>query len=465
MKRIFLILVFISFVVYAEPALFNIARGPYLSMGTDSSMTVTFEAELSTSAKIIWGRAGEYPALADTMSESDYEIHHSFTLTGLDEDTEYGYKVITLDDESPDYYFFTAPELPRAFEFCAYGDNRNNDWVHDSICAMMLREEPRLLLNSGDVVDVVISPSDWQDFFDCIETIGASVPYWAAIGNHDTGFAFQLDFFEYPGNERYFSFDWSFVHFVCIHIYEDYSPGSEQYNFIYDDISSVPDSHFTIVFFHEPPYSSGNHGDNLLVQTNLVPLLDELDVDIAITGHDHSYEHLYLDDIHYIVTGGGGAPLYSVGTQDGTVYSESCYHYLRFHVERNLLCMQAVNLEGIVFDEFCISPLSIDEEAMPSQDFPFALKASPNPFRNYIDIKIESGQSIGSRLPIDPGAMELSITDINGRRIKSFDNFNGFTFYDGLSFRFRAENLNSGIFLVKLRYKSQVFTKKIIYTK
>ncbi|MFP4459544.1 MAG: T9SS type A sorting domain-containing protein [Candidatus Zixiibacteriota bacterium] len=72
---------------------------------------------------------------------------------------------------------------------------------------------------------------------------------------------------------------------------------------------------------------------------------------------------------------------------------------------------------------------------------------------------------MGTRQPIDPGDLELSITDLNGRVVKSFDSNTGFTFYNGLSFRFRAENLNSGIFFAKLRYNSQVFTKKIIYTK
>jgi len=53
-------------------------------------------------------------------------------------------------------------------------------------------------------------------------------------------------------------------------------------------------------------------------------------VDIVFNGHDHSYERSYVNGVFYIVTGGGGAPLYE--QERASPYSlvfHSAYHFCR----------------------------------------------------------------------------------------------------------------------------------------
>ena len=68
---------------------------------------------------------------------------------------------------------------------------------------------------------------------------------------------------------------------------------------------------------HNPPYTATER-DNAVDQAlraTLVPLFEQYGVDVVFSGDDHFYRHSLRNGIHYIITGGGGAPLHDVGTQ------------------------------------------------------------------------------------------------------------------------------------------------------
>ena len=61
-----------------------------------------------------------------------------------------------------------------------------------------------------------------------------------------------------------------------------------------------------------------------------------------------------VNGITYVVTGGGGAPLYDVGNSPWTVYSEKTYHYCLLTTNSSLLTFEAIKPDGTVFDSFMI---------------------------------------------------------------------------------------------------------------
>jgi hypothetical protein len=89
------------------------------------------------------------------------------------------------------------------------------------------------------------------------------------------------------------------------------APASSQYRWLESGLSSsVSTTDFTIVTFHYPLYSTGNHGsDEKGIGDDLIPLLEQYGVDAVFNGHDHDYERSTVNGIRYIVAGGGGAPL------------------------------------------------------------------------------------------------------------------------------------------------------------
>ena len=83
-------------------------------------------------------------------------------------------------------------------------------------------------------------------------------------------------------------------------------------------------------------------------------MFDYFDVDIVFNGHDHFYERAQVDNITYVVTGGGGAPLYDVGSSWWTVYAEKTYHYCLITANQSVLTFDVIKPDGAIFDSFSI---------------------------------------------------------------------------------------------------------------
>ena len=67
----------------------------------------------------------------------------------------------------------------------------------------------------------------------------------------------------------------------------------------------------SFVFFHHPPFSSANHGENAKMRDVMVPFFTRARIDIVFAGHDHSYERTRpIDGVIYVVSGNAGARLY-----------------------------------------------------------------------------------------------------------------------------------------------------------
>jgi hypothetical protein len=92
----------------------------------------------------------------------------------------------------------------------------------------------------------------------------------------------------------------------------------------------------------------------------LVPLFEQYGVDAVFSGHSHAYERYAYNGIQYIVTGGGGAPLYDL-TVDTVPpirqFGRSAYHYCAVDVDpaAGTLTIAATDLDGEVFDAVVLS--------------------------------------------------------------------------------------------------------------
>jgi hypothetical protein len=78
-------------------------------------------------------------------------------------------------------------------------------------------------------------------------------------------------------------------------------------------------------------------------------------VDMVFNGHDHDYERSIVNNVTYIVTGGGGSPLYNNGHSPWTVYSEKTYHYCLLSVNSSTVTFEAKKPDGSVFDLFILT--------------------------------------------------------------------------------------------------------------
>ena len=117
------------------------------------------------------------------------------------------------------------------------------------------------------------------------------------------------DYFTLPGNERYYDVDLGLVHLYAVdsdgHEPDGNSASSKQATWLKDRLAASK-SCFDLVYFHQPPLSSGDHGSN----PGMAWPFEAWGAESVMSGHDHDYERLQVGGIPYFVNGLGGAGIY-----------------------------------------------------------------------------------------------------------------------------------------------------------
>lgn len=144
----------------------------------------------------------------------------------------------------------------------------------------------------------------------------SSNKFFPALGNHDwdAGIAGWHNYFELPGNERYYDVVQGSVHlfFIDSDIRETdgIASSSIQGQWLQSGLANSR-SPWKIVVFHHPPYSSSSvHGNTIDLQWPFA----SWGASLVLTGHDHTYERIVKSGFNYIVNGLGGRPLYDFRT-------------------------------------------------------------------------------------------------------------------------------------------------------
>jgi hypothetical protein len=322
------LVVFLALTLGADSALaVSITRGPYLQMGTETSVTVRWRTDVAVPSVVEYGTTAGL--LDQTASDLTLRTEHELQVDGLNADTQYWYGVsdgsVILTGADSQTWWRTSPPrgTPRPLRIWVLGDSGlaglNQNAVRDAYLAATGDRATDLVLLLGD--NAYASGTDYEYQF------GLFLPYasvlrtaqlWPARGNHDTIYAGAnddyFDFFTLPtlaeaggepsGTESWFSFDVGNVHFVCFDSYQgDLSPPSDMLDWIAADLAAN-DLEWTIVLTHYPPYTKGSHDSDvewapIQIREQFVPVLEAGGVDLVLNGHSHGYERSWLMDGHY----------------------------------------------------------------------------------------------------------------------------------------------------------------------
>jgi len=267
-------------------------------------------------------------------------------------------------------FALTAPAARKAtpqdtlpIRFAVYGDTRDGHKEHREIVAQILQANPAFVLQTGDLVHASKDNSLWKIYDDITGEMRRKIPVYTARGNHDFGGTAYEDRMTAPftsGNKLWYSFNKGNSHFIALAIdeFSPYDVGSLQYQWLEADlIAARPNTRHIFVFFHSGPYSIGSHGSNLTVRRILCPLFDKFNVDAVFNGHDHIYYHTKRNGVHYLVTGGGGAPLYYPDPKKGAIEGdkwERAHHYLVCEVNGERVEITANHTDGTPIEHFTI---------------------------------------------------------------------------------------------------------------
>lgn len=360
----------------ARPLLFDLrlaafrdrgfVKGPYLQQVGPDSVTIMFESSVISTPYIEYGAGSELSESATSPSTGG--TLHEVTLTGLEPDTRYFYRVraekiwpALQDGEqgsllSSVYYFRTAPADKRGFTFLAYGDNRSQPHIHSAIVERMLSEKAAFVLNTGDLTLTGADYREWQkEFFDPAMPLMHYLPMWPSLGNHEGNHISYFEYFSLPGNEAWYAFTYGDAEFFALNTAYNLRKGSAQYRW-FEEAVSTSQARWKVAFFHHPAFSctpSRLPGFGP-VRDHMLPLFEAHGVDLVLAGHDHLYAHGEHNGIHYVITGGGGAWSYPVQIEPPNTYCEQVYHYTVVRVEDDALFLRAIDKDGREIDAFAI---------------------------------------------------------------------------------------------------------------
>lgn len=359
----------------------TLTRAPYLQRVGQDSALVAFRLDEGCTPEVHYGIQGTVDQVA--RSGEGGRIH-AIELKNLQPGTEYTYEVEACGTRTPLKHFRTAPPADtRHVHFVAVGDFGTGGNRERDVAASMLARQPELFIALGDNAYEAGTETELQhNLFEPLADLISEVPFFPVSGNHEyvTNQAQPyLDNLYLPtspsGGERYYSFDWGFVHFVGLDsncavglASNDRCTLAAQRAWLEQDLaqSQAP---WKIVYMHHPPWSSGEHGSQLTVRREFGPLFEKYGVDLVLTGHDHNYERSkpMIGDrvaagaekgIPYLVVGGGGANLREFATSKpewSVLRNNSAYGFLDVDVTEGTLSAKLLTLDGSVLDSFTLT--------------------------------------------------------------------------------------------------------------
>jgi len=308
----------------------TVTRGPYLQMGTPTSIVVRWRTDSATDSFVRYGASPG--GLNSSKGDATITTEHEITVNLLSPDTVYYYSVGTssgpLAGGDSTYFFVTFPSAgtPVPTRIWVLGDsgtaNASAAAVRDAYLTATGTRHTDIWLMLGDNAYNSGTDSEYQAaVFNMYPTMLRKSVLWPTLGNHDTAQSTAfVDTYPYfsiftlpknaeagglaSGTEHYYSFDFGNIHFVCLDsMTANRATNGAMANWLRSDLAATTRD-WILAFWHHPPYSKGSHDSDTEIELiemrqNFLPILEEGGVDLVLAGHSHSYERSYLLDSHY----------------------------------------------------------------------------------------------------------------------------------------------------------------------
>jgi predicted phosphodiesterase len=298
----------------------------YSRKGEDAGFRYGKQADLSD---------GTDAEVKSTDAQEGYQSN-KVTLTGLEPGSVYYYQaggkaVSRLETRDPDSFSFIfvgdpqigssneekakKPEdiLKDTFKTAQYESVMSDsfNWNHTlELAVEKAGSDPAFVLSAGDqiqtnakkVKDGTVSEIEYAGYLS--PEVLKSLPVATTVGNHDADNANYTWHFNVPnlstlGSNGIVGGDYSFRYgdalFMMLNTQD--TNVAEHRQFMEETIKANADCKWRIVTLHQDIYGSAEHSNEPEITNlryELVPIFEENDVDVVLTGHDHAYSRTYL---------------------------------------------------------------------------------------------------------------------------------------------------------------------------
>lgn len=247
----------------------------------------------------IFGGEWTHTATAENLEEGT-TYYYCYTINKAESEI---YSFTTDSDDCTKVLFVTDSQIGRSsgtqeeiYQNDTYG------WTKTLDTAFEKNSDIDFILSSGDQVEDSYSEEQYTLFES--PAILRSAPIAAAIGNHEFYTPNYSHHFNNPNSNTFALFNWPagrgyyFLHNDVLFIVVDsnnFFPSANR-RLIKNACKAYPDAKWRVLMMHHSPFDARGADDigNKFARFTVVPYIDEFDIDICLSGHDHYYSRSYM---------------------------------------------------------------------------------------------------------------------------------------------------------------------------
>jgi len=350
--------------------------GPLLGAVGEDSIAICWETSRSVSIDLHYSLAQIYDVTKtwqETLTFDKHEGHGEVWLCDLVPGEVYRYQLVAFEGDAvyPSRIgtFRTSSEDLRSFSFVVYGETRSYPDRHKLVATTIARDEPdaSFAVHVGGIVESP-TPERMANFLWAIDELGRSHPYLPVVDDRLATEDLYYEAFALPpgggrADEEWWSFDYGSVHLIgldsSLAAGEDRERSDEQLAWLRQDLAQA-EGKLVVVFMSSPLYSSlYTTGRDEALRSMFEPLFSSYGVNVVVSGGMSGYEHIYVNGIHYVATGGGGAPPSGPVNPPpaGEVFRRAgLLHYVRVTIADYAMRFEAIPVGSLEGDTVRLAP-------------------------------------------------------------------------------------------------------------
>jgi hypothetical protein len=364
---------------------------PVIQNVTENSAVVFFELSNPADGLIVYSPTSD-PSRQTIIQIDQLSARHQVVIPNLEPDTEYKVSVgmkSTVPNllQSPGYRGESWDSVrvktlrnETPVRGAIIGDGGFGSETTFRLANEMAANDLDFVLYAGDIVYNIGDDIDPYEAFALkyylpLAPLLKTIPVYPAVGNHDVEPAARVEnvpFYytafppfpdprfapsDHEGRNKWYAFSYADIQFLSLDSQVFYNEEGEEIQTTWIQ-ERLADTRFTnsIPFFHIPPFNSGNHTfDGLPVRDNWIPLFEGSNVPLVISGHDHNYQHLQVNGISYLISGGASEVLYDQQVLlPESVYFARRTHYVLMEIYPDRIDLRAIALGGETIDQFTV---------------------------------------------------------------------------------------------------------------
>lgn len=234
---------------------------------------------------------------------------HKVLVDGLKADTTYYYTVGDSNTRSRVCKFTTDAGRGTPINFIAFADVQASTEANFTTASKVIKKAYEMYpdadfsANLGDFVNDCTN-QEWDWYFEKFAFINDEMSLVPIAGNHEGNLKWYwfTNMFNVGAPEgsanitgNYYSFDYGDAHIAVLNTNDMYPMSEQQINWLQNDMNHS-DATWKILMMHRSIYSAGKHTnkpDSSIMRNMLIPVIDSLDIDVVMGGHEHMYLRTY----------------------------------------------------------------------------------------------------------------------------------------------------------------------------